>query len=562
LILSSLFLLLDPWRKPASAPTVRISPIGPATIPPSNDTLGNYTDFPSAFPSSTPSVEPSLNFSFTTIQSATFAPTRATVSTGNSTNTTNATSPTSKPIQSNSPTRRPTRQNTTQAPEPTLAPSNKMQKQIVEVYILLTNMTERLSEEAKIDFSDAISAHIKQSIEDKNPDVKLSSVVTIIDNDRFSRRLTHGNGQRLLQVRTPAPLQTTVNVFITFNSADPTPTVVVKEWVKQSFNSSVDKEAFIDRLQQNDDFKDVVQIDTRIDGDTSPTQQPASVDPIETPNSPDNNNNELWIIVGASAVGFVVILILILLVVRRGKRNTISQKNSFKPSEGMTSVAETSKGMGYAAEINVDRQDDISTLGDPVYGGPVGGMIMDEMEPRDEFTASIGPDYDYTRRLGASSRTDSMGTNTLNNEIGSHDQTVRASEVTSFSKNGQHLGSGPYDDEEDDDDDDVSFEEQFASNTRRSNSQDRFEVEVPPGKLGMVIDTPNNGVPVVHAIKQESVLCDRVYVGDRLVSVDGEDVTSMTAVQVSKLISLKSDQRRLLVFLRAKEINGSHDDFY
>ena len=76
----------------------------------------------------------------------------------------------------------------------------------------------------------------------------------------------------------------------------------------------------------------------------------------------------------------------------------------------------------------------------------------------------------------------------------------------------------------------------------------------------MVIDTPNNGVPVVHAIKQESVLCDRVHVGDRLISVDGENVTSMTAVQVSKLISLKSDQRRVLVFLRAKDINTSNSD--
>jgi C-terminal processing protease CtpA/Prc len=34
-------------------------------------------------------------------------------------------------------------------------------------------------------------------------------------------------------------------------------------------------------------------------------------------------------------------------------------------------------------------------------------------------------------------------------------------------------------------------------------------------------------VPVVHAIKDTSVLGDRVRVGDRLLAVDGEDCTAM-----------------------------------
>lgn len=95
--------------------------------------------------------------------------------------------------------------------------------------------------------------------------------------------------------------------------------------------------------------------------------------------------------------------------------------------------------------------------------------------------------------------------------------------------------------------DDSSFEQQFAE------LEDRFDVVAPAGKLGMVIDTPNGGVPVVHAIKDTSVLADRVCVGDRLVSVDGEDCTTMTAMQVSKLISLKSEKpARVLVFVRTR----------
>ncbi len=64
-------------------------------------------------------------------------------------------------------------------------------------------------------------------------------------------------------------------------------------------------------------------------------------------------------------------------------------------------------------------------------------------------------------------------------------------------------------------------------------------------------------VPVVHAIKTESILSTSVQVGDRLVSVDREDVTAMTAVQVSKLISLKSDKKRVLAFVRIRAPDGS-----
>lgn len=94
--------------------------------------------------------------------------------------------------------------------------------------------------------------------------------------------------------------------------------------------------------------------------------------------------------------------------------------------------------------------------------------------------------------------------------------------------------------------DDASFEQQFAE------PEQRFDVVAPAGKLGMVIDTPNGGMPVVHAIKDTSVLADRVRVGDRLLSVDEEECTAMTAMQVSKLISLKSEKpARVLVFARS-----------
>lgn len=74
-------------------------------------------------------------------------------------------------------------------------------------------------------------------------------------------------------------------------------------------------------------------------------------------------------------------------------------------------------------------------------------------------------------------------------------------------------------------------------------------IDAPAGKLGVVIDTPDDGAPVVHAVKDSSVIADQIQVGDKLIAVDDDDVRSMTAIKVSKLISKKSanPSRRLTI---------------
>ena len=42
-------------------------------------------------------------------------------------------------------------------------------------------------------------------------------------------------------------------------------------------------------------------------------------------------------------------------------------------------------------------------------------------------------------------------------------------------------------------------------------------VEAPAGKLGVVIDTPDDGAPVVHAVKDTSVIANQIQVGDKLI---------------------------------------------
>ncbi len=90
------------------------------------------------------------------------------------------------------------------------------------------------------------------------------------------------------------------------------------------------------------------------------------------------------------------------------------------------------------------------------------------------------------------------------------------------------------------------------SQLRDSGIQEQvIDIIAPAGKLGVVIDTPDDGAPVVHAVKDTSVIADQIQVGDKLVAVDDEDVRSMTAIRVSKLISKKSNNpSRKLTIIR------------
>merc|ERR1712032_527938 len=81
--------------------------------------------------------------------------------------------------------------------------------------------------------------------------------------------------------------------------------------------------------------------------------------------------------------------------------------------------------------------------------------------------------------------------------------------------------------------------------------EELVDVYAPSGKLGVVIDTPDDGAPVVHAVKDTSPIADKVQVGDKLVAVDDEDVRAMTAIKVSKLISRKgANPSRKLTIIR------------
>ena len=80
--------------------------------------------------------------------------------------------------------------------------------------------------------------------------------------------------------------------------------------------------------------------------------------------------------------------------------------------------------------------------------------------------------------------------------------------------------------------------------------EELLTIYAPSGRLGIVLDSPDTGAPVIHDVKESSPILDRVQVGDRLVAIDEEDVRAMSAVKVSKLISKKSGEGRKLTIIR------------
>jgi hypothetical protein len=157
-------------------------------------------------------------------------------------------------------------------------------------------------------------------------------------------------------------------------------------------------------------------------------------------------------------------------------------------------------------------------------------------------------DYDYSKAYGGggdtsvSSAGGTFGSNTKGDQQSALDPAVAG--ATGAALGG---GAGSFNDAD-------SFEKHYRDPSA-SVKEELLNIFAPPGKLGVVIDTPDDGAPVVHAVKDSSVIADKIQVGDKLCAVDDEDVRSMTAIKVSKLISRKSaNPSRKLTIIRTTVI--------
>lgn len=73
-------------------------------------------------------------------------------------------------------------------------------------------------------------------------------------------------------------------------------------------------------------------------------------------------------------------------------------------------------------------------------------------------------------------------------------------------------------------------------------------VLVPPGKLGIVIDTTLEG-PVVHKINPQSPVAGKLFLGDIIVAVDDVDTRAMSASAITGLMVRTANSQRKFTVL-------------
>jgi hypothetical protein len=83
--------------------------------------------------------------------------------------------------------------------------------------------------------------------------------------------------------------------------------------------------------------------------------------------------------------------------------------------------------------------------------------------------------------------------------------------------------------------------------TPKRSRKKRIVVVVPPGKLGVILANRHDGKgTVISEIRDHSALKGMLSPGDKLVAVDGEDVTFMVVSQITSLMASKAEKERRL----------------
>mmetsp|Transcript_4980 Transcript_4980/g.9479 ORF Transcript_4980/g.9479 Transcript_4980/m.9479 type:complete len:761 (-) Transcript_4980:199-2481(-) len=517
----------NPSLIPSASPTAM--PSSKPSVEPSDFPTGQPSSRPSSNPSARPTQVPSVRPSSTPTQ----VPTQV---------------PSVSPSKSSKPSSQPS---TTPSVLPSLQPSQgpSYSKQEFEFFVtfqfddlddindksraILVAETTRVVENALLNAHEEDSFTVVTSFFSGNRISELST----FNSTNFRRNLSWDEAilqhRRRLQT-TISGFEVTLQIFVDTRSPRTYDTATLQNSIGTAFDTIDERTAFIDSLQRQDvAFNRINSVQVSIDDKDIE---------IETTSS------NPWLYVGiGSGVAVAAISSFLFIIYRRRRRARNSSTNQVR-SDGRDVRAPNEF-------IHVDdgEDQDVSTLGYPdAYGGNAFANPFADDDQQNESTISAA--YDYKMAYGgaggdlpsvssAGGTKSATGTRALADDLTEGGQ----SRVRVDSEEISRISSAQ---------EDLSLFEEDNSFDRMYGEDERIEVIAPPGKLGVVIDTPMNGAPMVHAIKETSVLADRVRIGDRLISVDGQDTTEMSAIRVSKLISSKAmNAQRRMVFLRPASRN-------
>ncbi|VEU39259.1 unnamed protein product [Pseudo-nitzschia multistriata] len=505
---------------PSSTPTETLSE-QPTTSSPSSTPTETHSEQPTtSTPSSTPSLVPSSTPSDhpsgvpsgqptpAPTDLASKAPTTAPVLTRAPTGAPTATptkSPTTAPVAPDVPTEPPSGG---EVEPPTSSEGERVSNTIEGLRMGMAGITE-MSPSAETEWQE-LTASFSSSFVFNDLKDKVSNFVTTyevtgvspitVQQGRQLQLRANGNSrhQRSLQEQGIVVEYTQTVEYNTVDLSEFTPEFLVTA----PFATQAERTAYVTLLKTTSttDLANIKGVsETQLPVTPPPTSAPAQKDAILT----------LPAIIGIACggAGLLILILLFAIYCRKGSDVGGDAKSADEPP------------------LHVDvKEDEVSTLAGP-NGPPTYG---------DQSVATM--DYDYSKAYGGAGDT---SVSSAGGTFGSNTQNL--SLPANAAATGAALGVMG--------DDDESYNTKYDDPRAAQGMEEVIHIFAPPGKLGVVIDTPDDGAPVVHAVKDTSVIADRIIVGDKLVAVDDEDVRSMTAIKVSKMISRKgaNPSRKLTV---------------
>ena len=267
------------------------------------------------------------------------------------------------------PTNRPTER-------PTFAPTFPEFRGEVTGEMELSPLSEKLGSLAQISWEEVTENFVKSSPGIKSSPIVLRTLRANVDK-QFSVSRTQtvpGSIRRSLQEEATATRIDSVVIQYKIIMLYQSPSEMdANELVWSAFDDTERQQDYISELRdRSSSFEPVKQVEVAVDGWVPPpTQAPAP--------EPEKKTN-IAVIAGGAVGGVALIILIFLFVFRRQGKTTAG--NEVTASQATPS---TSKNIKVSTEILVEPQDDVSTLGDPMYGQ--GGMMMGGIE-RDEMTAT------------------------------------------------------------------------------------------------------------------------------------------------------------------------------
>ena len=409
------------------------------------------------------------------------------------------------------------------------------------------------------------------------------------DDDDVTTTTTGGGGL-------PYTLILPFNVTIEFNSQrsdwDP------NHMVSIGFVLPRDQESYIRSLKDTNDgtFTNIERMSMIVDGTLITTTDgnggggDNSTNPLPDINNNNNNNNQLYYIIAGSVGGSLLILIIGIIFYRAGRDSRVKEEQLQQqqqlhhqqpqfprsdivrpvpmtqhdrvPSDAFDIIAQrqnthhnggwnnNNNNTGFGDILSGTDDDDISTLGEP-YLGP----MMNSLKSNNNNTTTTNNNNNIEIDDGIGEQSVISAGQEMY-VYGTRSRLNTKDDVTSLiSSSKKSILFG----------DDVTLENAYANNPYMKGTNidgdggdgsairnyTRIVINAPRGALGIVIDNVTGDLPILHAIRETSILHSQVFVGDLLLSVDEVDCRGLTAVQVSRLISGRSENSsRKLTLLR------------